>query len=160
MGKTIWESSTASLMGIAIQRPFPGTVPDADEPSSYHCTHWFVSSQNNFCHLIQNTCLASFIFMVFDFHLLNCWTLETEDHLRWLQSRIFLFHNEIFEFLCDIPREERLFSTFCSPDIQHFFTVSKMNFFSFCAFNPRLWCFLSFLFLFSFFFCEERWDIS
>lgn len=129
MGKTVLESSTASLMGIAIQRPFPGIVPDADEPLLYHCTHWFVSSQNNFCLLIQNTCLASFIFMDFDFHLLNCWTFGTEGHLRWSQSGIFLFHNEIFVFLCDIPREEHLFSTFCPPDIQGFFTVSKMNFY-------------------------------
>lgn len=38
MDKTLLDSSAATLMGIAIQRPFPGILPDAEEPSLYHCT--------------------------------------------------------------------------------------------------------------------------
>lgn len=38
MGKILLGSSAATLMGIAIQRPFPGILPDAEEPSLYHST--------------------------------------------------------------------------------------------------------------------------
>lgn len=35
-GEMLLASSAAALMGIATQRPFPGTLPDAEKPSLYH----------------------------------------------------------------------------------------------------------------------------
>lgn len=36
MDKTLLASSTATMMGIAIQGLFSGALPDAELPSSYH----------------------------------------------------------------------------------------------------------------------------
>lgn len=114
--------------------------------------HWFVSSGITF--VSWYTILAwlhSFLWTSIFF----CWvaeTLETKDRLRWSQSRIFLFPDEIFVFHCEIPREEHLFSTFSLPNIQRFFmTVSKMNYILF----PML-CLPSLLSLF-FFFSWWKW---
>lgn len=156
MGKTILESSTASLMGIVILRLFPGTVPDADEPSLYHCTHWFVRSQNNFCHLIQNTCLASFIFMDFDF---LCWIAEplrlkiaSDDH----RAEYFYFIMKYFCFSMTYPGKNICFPH-SPPDIQHFFTVSKTNFSLSVVLIQGSG---AFSLLFFSFVCEKRWDVS
>lgn len=69
----------------------------------------FVSSRNNFCHLIHNTCLTSFIFMDFDFLLLIAEPLRLKITSDDRKAEYFYFIMKYLYFTVKYPGKNACF---------------------------------------------------